>query len=312
MWFYALYKKNEFTNTNNPALYNLNKNDLHNLSSNPEKLKFVNMMLNAETHSIQNNCKTSLLGILFDLPLQQKGVVIIERDKPFDEELLDLLEPLIGTSTHIISIKKLQTNSTELDNVLSFFIKQVPVPVAMFDTNMCYRFVSNAWVNDFNLSQHESLIGKSCYEVDPLQPKEWRERHQRAMHGEIVISTAEEITNYFDQPIWLEGAIHPWYTVNGEIGGIIIYSNVVTQHKENEKNLKTTVESLIRSNQALERFAHVCSHDLKEPLRSISNFIQLLFGRNSEHFDEESLIYMRHTLKGIDRMNSLIKDILLY
>jgi two-component system sensor kinase FixL len=309
----AKTKKIEFTNTNDPALYNLNKDDSNKLMSDPEKLKFVNKMLNAKTHSIQNDEKTSLLGILFDLPLQQKAIAIIEREEPFDDELLNLLEPLIGTATHIISIKRLQANSSELDNILSFFIQQVPAPLAMFDNNMCYKFASDAWRKEFKKAETSyNIIGKSHYEVNPKQPGEWREHHQRALSGETLKFEPTEIIDYLDEPFWAEGAVHPWYTLNGEIGGVIVYSNVVTERKENENRLNTTVENLIRSNQSLERFAHVCSHDLKEPLRSISNFIQLLFGRNSEHFDEESLIYMRHTLKGIDRMNSLIKDILLY
>lgn len=306
-------KKIEFTNTNDPALYNLNKDDSQNLMSHPEKLKFVNKMLNAETHSIQNGEKTSFLGIIFDLPLQQKAIVIIEREEPFNDDLLNLLEPLIGSATHIISIKKLQANSSELDNILSFFIQQVPAPVAMFDTNMCYKFASDAWRKEFKKSETSyNIIGKSHYEVNPKQPAIWREHHQRALKGEILKFEPAEVVDYLDEPFWAEGAVHPWYALNGEIGGVIVYSNIVTERKENEKKLNTIVENLIRSNQALERFAHVCSHDLKEPLRSISNFIQLLFERNSEYFDEESLIYVRHTLKGIDRMNSLIKDILLY
>jgi signal transduction histidine kinase len=306
-------QKIEFINTSDPAVYNFNNDDSIRLMSDPEKLKFVNEILNAETHKFQNSDKRSFLGILFDLPLQQKAIVIIERECPFDEEILNFLEPFIGTSGHVISIKKLQANSSELDNILSFFIQQVPVPVAMFDTNMCYKFASDAWRREFRQAETSyNIVGKSHYEINPKQPPEWREHHQRALKGETLRFEPTEIVGYLDQPYWAEGAVHPWYTLNGEIGGVIIYSNVVTEREENEKRLNVTVENLIRSNQALERFAHVCSHDLKEPLRSMSNFIQLLFTRNSEHFDQESLIYMQHTLKGFDRMNSLIKDILLY
>ncbi|MES2253350.1 MAG: ATP-binding protein [Pseudomonadota bacterium] len=306
-------RNNEFVNSNDPSLYNLDIEDSNLLMSDLEKLNFVNFVLNQKKNCIDHKNNRSLLGIHLDLPFHQQGVVVIERSEPFDDALLDFLEPFAGAATHIISIKKLQANTSELDNMLSFFIQQVPVPVAMFDTNMCYKFASDAWRKEFRFTEKSyNIIGRSHYETSPSQPKEWRERHQRALRGEIVKSVPEEVVDYFEQPIWLEGAIHPWYDVSGDIGGIIIYSNVVTEHKENEKNLKTTVENLIRSNQELERFAHVCSHDLKEPLRSISNFIHLLFSRNSARYDEESLLYVSHILKGIDRMNTLIKDVLLY
>ena len=304
---------NEFTNSNDPALYNLDENEGRNLMANPQKLKFVNKMLNSKTHCFQNGETTSLLGIHFDLPLQQQGLVIIERDEAFDDSLLELLEPLIGTATHIISIKKLQANSSELDSILSFFIQQVPAPVAMFDTNMCYKFASDAWRKEFKEAETSyNIVGKSHYEIHPGQPKEWRTHHERALSGEVLTFEATEIVGYLTETFWAEGAIYPWYNLNGSIGGIIIYSNVVTDRKKNEQSLKDLVDNLSRSNQALDRFAHVCSHDLKEPLRGIANFIHLLFQHNSKQFDEESLLFVGHIQKGVERMNALIQDILLY
>ena len=254
-----------------------------------------------------------MLGIHLNLPFQQQGIIIIEGDEPFDETLPAFLEPLTGIVTNIISIKKLQANSSELDNILSFFIQQVPVCVAMFDTNMCYKFASDAWRKEFRFSETSyNIIGKSYYKVNPKQPKEWRNHHQSALSGETLKFEATKISDYLEYPYWTEDSILPWYALNGDIGGIIIHSNIVTERKKIEKNLDITVENLTRSNQSLERFAHICSHDLKEPLRSIANFIQLLFHINLDHFNKESLLYVQHILKGIDRMNILIKDILLY
>ncbi len=305
--------KNAYINSNDPSLYNFSREDACTLMSNPEKLEFVNKILNIRTHSIQNTDKVSLLGIHLDLPFQQQGVIIIERDQPFDKTVIDLLEPLTGTVANIISIKKLQANSSELDNILSFFIQQLPVCVAIFDTNMCYKFASDAWRKEFRFSETSyNVIGKSYYKVNPKQPKEWQKHHQCALNGETLKFEATKINDYLEYPYWAEDSIHPWYTLNGDIGGIIIHSNIVTERKQIEKNLDVIVENLTLSNQSLERFAHICSHDLKEPLRSIANFVQLLFRTNSNQFNEESLLYIQHILKGIDRMNILIKDILLY
>lgn len=196
--------------------------------------------------------------------------------------------------------------------MLSFFIKQVPAPVAMFDTNMCYKFISDEWNKAFATDASQGFIGKSHYEIFPDTPEVWRKRHQAAMRGEVQVYLDVKATHVLDKPIWVEGSMHPWYTMDGTIGGVFINSNIVTNRIKAQKNLKATVKNLSRSNQALERFAHVCSHDLKEPLRSVSNFIHLLFNANSEYFNEESMLYMRHILKGVDRMNFLIKDILDY
>ena len=53
----------------------------------------------------------------------EQGLLIIERDEPFNEKFLDFLKPLINTAAHIISIKKLESNHSELDRFLSLSIR---------------------------------------------------------------------------------------------------------------------------------------------------------------------------------------------
>lgn len=295
-----------------PLLYTAENVDLRDLDLSTEKRDFINKLFFAENYVIQNNFATSFLGIKLDLPFKQKGLLVLERTNPFDDALADFLKPLTGTATHIISIHKLEINRSELDNMLSFFIKQVPAPVAMFDKNMRYMFISEEWNKVFGTKKSHGFIGKTHYEIFPDTPEHWRKRHQAAMRGEIQIYLEEKATHVSDKPVWVEGSMHPWYTMDGSIGGVFINSNIITERIKSAKKLQTTVKNLSRSNEALERFAHVCSHDLKEPLRSVSNFIHLLFKANAELFNEESMLYMRHILKGIDRMNILIKDILDY
>ncbi len=218
----------------------------------------------------------------------------------------------ITVCTEISKFKEREASRSELDTMLSFFIKQVPVPVAMFDTNMCYKFISEEWSKAFANDKSHGFIGQSHYDIFPDIPEVWRKRHQAAMRGEVQIYLDEKATHVSEKPIWVEGTMHPWYALDGSTGGIFVYSKIVTERVEAQKKLKAIVKNLSRSNKALERFAHVCSHDLKEPLRSVSNFIHLLFNASSEHFTEESMLYMRHILKGIDRMDILIKEILEY
>lgn len=293
-------------------LYNAENIDIHDLDLSQEKRDFINKLFFAENYIIENNHAASFLGIKLDLPFKQKGLLVFERKHPFNDELADFLKPLTGAATHIISIYKLEINRSELDNMLSFFIKQVPAPVAMFDKDMRYMFISEEWNKVFGTKKSRGFIGKTHYEIFPDTPELWRKRHQAAMRGEIQTYLAEKTTHVSEKPVWVEGSMHPWYTMDGSIGGVFINSNIITDRIKSAKKLETTVKNLSRSNQALERFAHVCSHDLKEPLRSVSNFIHLLFSANAEMFNEESMLYMRHILKGIDRMNILIKDILDY
>lgn len=76
--------------------------------------------------------------------------------------------------------------------------------------------------------------------------------------------------------------------------------------------LKSANEKLISSNKNLEQFAYVASHDLQEPLRMISGFLQLLAKKYGSALDEDAKKYIKFAVDGADRMKNLINDILDY
>lgn len=84
----------------------------------------------------------------------------------------------------------------------------------------------------------------------------------------------------------------------------------VTQLKENEQMLERKIEELNRSNKELEEFAYVASHDLQEPLRKISTFVQRLQNRYSENLDEDGKMYINRILASSENMRNLIDNLL--
>ena len=86
----------------------------------------------------------------------------------------------------------------------------------------------------------------------------------------------------------------------------------ITRLKETEESLWNTTEELKRSNEDLESFAYIASHDLQEPLRGINGFLTLLQQRFSPHLDAKAREYIAYAVDGATRMSQLIEDLLRY
>ncbi len=82
------------------------------------------------------------------------------------------------------------------------------------------------------------------------------------------------------------------------------------QLREYETQLRGQIRQLEASNEELERFAFVASHDLQEPLRKIQSFGNLITDRYSHLFDADSMLFMGKISSSAERMSKLIKDLL--
>lgn len=78
------------------------------------------------------------------------------------------------------------------------------------------------------------------------------------------------------------------------------------------KELEQRSNDLLRNVQELEKFAYVASHDLQEPLRTITSYIQLLQRKYKDKLDEEGNEFMEYVVGGSRRMKALISDLLEY
>ncbi|MFC6717840.1 MEDS domain-containing protein [Natrialbaceae archaeon GCM10025810] len=82
--------------------------------------------------------------------------------------------------------------------------------------------------------------------------------------------------------------------------------------RQRERDLERTIDRLEKSNQRLEGFAYAASHDLQEPLRMVSSYLQLVESRADEELSEECQEFLAFAVDGADRMRDMIEGLLAY
>jgi PAS domain S-box-containing protein len=100
--------------------------------------------------------------------------------------------------------------------------------------------------------------------------------------------------------------------INPAINAIVVNSRDITQRKAVESAIMKQAHDLAVSNIELERFAYVASHDLQEPLRMVTSFMNLLQKKYNNQLDETANQYINFAVKGSNRMKLLITDLLRY
>ena len=125
--------------------------------------------------------------------------------------------------------------------LLRLFIRHTPAAIAMFDTEMRYLQVSDRFLTDYQL-EGQNIIGKSHYEVFPDLPDRWKEAHRRILAGAVERCEEDPYVAPDGSNGWLQWESLPWRKGNGEIGGLILFTQVITARKRAEEALRTSEE----------------------------------------------------------------------
>ncbi len=144
---------------------------------------------------------------------------------------------VMAIARDVTEIKKAETLLKAHERQLRLFVEQNPMAIAMFDKDMRYLNVSHKWLSDYNATETQ-LIGRIHYELYPWIPQRWRDVHSRGLTGVTEKSHEDFYIKDDGSKEWLRWEVHPWHNASGEIGGIIMLTEFITERKQMELQLK--------------------------------------------------------------------------
>ena len=165
----------------------------------------------------------------------------------------------------------------------------------------------------------ESLTGYSASELtgrtfaEFLHPEDLAhsfETFQQTLAGQAMVDELRFFTKSGEMR-WLRNSNKPIFAEDHVVGVHGLFSDV-TERKRAEEELKKTLAALERSNSELQRFAYVASHDLQEPLRTISSYMQLLEKRYKPKLDKDAQEFIDFAVSGANRLQNMISGLLEY
>lgn len=234
-----------------------------------------------------------------------------------------ILASVLNRTAEYEALHRLAESEANLRNI----IMQAPVAMCIFEGEDHVLSIANDKMLELMGRSREELLSRPIFEALPevantgldVPMKEVLRTGQtfRANEMEVRLQRPNGLEN-----VYVSFVYEPYFSNNGQSAGVMtvaldVTDQVLARHKIEEVVRTRTLElseanhQLQRTNQELEEFAYIASHDLQEPLRKVSTFGDML-EKSIDAPTPKTLMYLGRMKSAVQRMQTLIRDVLNY
>ncbi|MTI22606.1 PAS domain S-box protein [Fulvivirga sp. RKSG066] len=213
--------------------------------------------------------------------------VVIPFEYKKQDAILSIITDVTEQKKAIGAVKRSETQ-------LRYFISNTPLAVAMYDMGMNYiacsqQFLDDWWVKDEEMTV-KKIIGLNHYELFPDVTSEWKTYHQRALKGENITLEVDVFIKSDGKKEWVRSKNQPWYLPDGEIGGMILFTEFITDRKEAENEILNSRNRLSTLIQNLPGLVYSCGPAPYFTLLFVSSGAYDMTGYKPEDFVENGIV----------------------
>ena len=196
------------------------------------------------------NLRSRHVGSVAVAPLRisnnRVGFILLLSAKPLlirNDSTFSLLTQTCFLLSTLLAKAHAQHEAKKTVDQLRLFVEHNLAPVAMFDKEMRYLIASKRWHEDYHLG-NQNIVGRCHYDIFPNIREEWKEVHRRCLQGAVEANNEDHYINKKGEFEWLRWKVHPWFEPDGSIGGLIMFTEILTEKKRTEEVLSVIQYSI--------------------------------------------------------------------
>lgn len=237
-------------------------------------------------------------------------------------------QPVVAVYIKNITLEQELEQEVEMQaGQLELLMEHIPTAVAMLNSKLEFMSVSRRWKRDFDLEE-EKLVGRSFQDILPGLFPAWSPRFHLCLQGESLRGEEELTIVKKGRREWIRWEFCSWYTAEKSAGGVILFSECITEQRrlQNElKQLNDDLEQKIREktqelterlqqekelSELKSKFVSIASHEFRTPLSTILSSAYLVERYTGRDDQPKREVHLKRIVSSVETLTEILTDLL--